>query len=200
MASVITHSLVGLAAGAAIPGLPKTKRFWALCALCPSIPDADTIGFRFGVQYGDMLGHRGFSHSILFALLLGVVAATTEFRRPGTGQKHHMMNLSSSAVRFGGRAWFGVAAFFAGVTMTHGFLDAMTDGGLGVGFFIPFSAKRYFFPWTPIEVSPIGVKQFFSARGLAVIKSELVYVWIPVLALAGAFKAFTLRKTRAAET
>src|SRR6185295_5934609 len=106
MASVITHSLVGLAAGAAVPGLLKTKRFWALCALCPSIPDADTIGFRFGVQYGDMLGHRGFTHSIAFALLLGVAVATTEFRPASS------------------RAWLGVAAFFAAITMTHGLLDA----------------------------------------------------------------------------
>jgi inner membrane protein len=194
VASVITHSLVGLAAGVAVPGLPKTKRFWALCALCPSIPDADTIGFRFGVHYEDMLGHRGFSHSILFALLLGVAVASTEFRRVGTVQKSTMTNLYS----VGSRAWFGLAAFFAAITMTHGLLDALTDGGLGVGFFIPFSAERYFFPWTPIQVSPIGVKQFFSARGLAVIRSELVYVWLPVLALVGAAKAaarLRMRKT-----
>ena len=96
------------------------------------------------------------------------------------------MSLSSGALRIGSKPWFGVAAFFAAITMTHGLLDAMTDGGLGVGFFIPFSAERYFLPWTPIEVSPIGVKQFFSARGMAVIRSELLFVWVPVLAaLAG---------------
>src|SRR4029079_9307417 len=126
MASVITHSLVGLAAGAAGPGLPKTKRFWALCALCASIPDADTIGFRFGIHYEDMLGHRGFSHSILFALLLGVAVASIEFRtRPVKSRRST-------------KAWPGVAALFAEITMTRGLLDALTAGGLGVGFFIPF--------------------------------------------------------------
>jgi inner membrane protein len=171
MASIITHSLVGLAAGAVVPGLQKSKRFWALCALCPSIPDADTIGFRFGVHYGDMLGHRGFSHSILFALLLGALVATTEFRRV------------SPPIRWGSRAWLGIAAFFALISATHGCLDAMTDGGLGVGFFVPFSPERYFFPWTPIRVSPIGVASFVSKHGLAVIQSEFLYVWLPVGAI-----------------
>jgi inner membrane protein len=168
MASVITHSMVGLAAGMAVPGLPKSKRFWALCALCPSIPDADTIGFRFGIHYEDMLGHRGFSHSLLFAAALGLIAASTEFRK---------------VAPLGTRLWTRLALFFAAITATHGLLDALTDGGLGVGFFIPFSRERYFFPWTPIQVSPIGVASFFSRRGLAVLESELVYVWAPVLTL-----------------
>jgi inner membrane protein len=66
-------------------------------------------------------------------------------------------------------------------------LDAMTDGGLGVAFFAPFSNTRYFLPWTPIRVSPIGVSRFFTERGLAVLKSEVVWIWIPaaVLALVG---------------
>jgi hypothetical protein len=48
----------------------------------------------------------------------------------------------------------------------------MTDGGLGVAFFAPFHNERYFFPWRPIAVSPIGMG-FFSERGLEVIISEL---------------------------
>ena len=99
-----------------------------------------------------MLGHRGFTHSILFVLLLGVAVASIEFRK--------------EKIRFGSHAWLGVAAFFMAVTMTHGLLDAMTDGGLGVGFFIPFSAERYFFPWTPIQVSPIGASNSSPRAGL----------------------------------
>ena len=36
---------------------------------------------------------------------------------------------------------------------SHGVLDALTDGGRGVGFLIPFSSERFFFPWRPIPVS-----------------------------------------------
>ena len=50
-------------------------------------------------------------------------------------------------------------AFLFLCTMSHALLDALTDGGLGVAFFSPFSNERYFFPWTPIRVS-----RFFSAR------------------------------------
>ena len=32
-------------------------------------------------------------------------------------------------------------------TASHGVLDALTDGGLGVAFFSPFDQTRYFFPF-----------------------------------------------------
>lgn len=69
------------------------------------------------------------------------------------------------------------------VTDTHGLLDAMTDGGLGIAFFSPFNLQRYFLPWRPIHVSPIGVGRFFSARGLRILWSEIVWVWLPILAI-----------------
>jgi inner membrane protein len=59
----------------------------------------------------------------------------------------------------------------------------MTDGGLGIAFFAPFDNERYFFPWRPIAVSPISVTAFFSERGLAVIRSEILWIWIPCLLL-----------------
>ncbi len=66
--------------------------------------------------------------------------------------------------------------------LSHGFLDAMTSGGLGVGFFIPYSSERFFFPLRPIRVSPI--KNFLTARGLVVLQSELLSVWFPLLSIA----------------
>ena len=69
------------------------------------------------------------------------------------------------------------------ITASHGVLDAMTNGGLGVAFFSPFNTRRYFFPWTPIEVSPIGAGGFFSARGWDVIWSEIMWIWGPALVL-----------------
>ena len=75
------------------------------------------------------------------------------------------------------RRWT-VFLFTAFACMSHGLLDALTNGGLGVGFFAPFNGERYFAPWTPIEVSPIGAR-FFSARGLAVLRSEVMTIWLP---------------------
>ena len=61
----------------------------------------------------------------------------------------------------------------------HGLLDAMTNGGRGIALLSPVSNQRYFLPWTPIEVSPLGVRGFFNARGLAVMQSEIVWIWLP---------------------
>jgi len=74
--------------------------------------------------------------------------------------------------------------YFFVATASHGFLDAMTNGGLGVAFFSPFDNTRYFLPWRPIVVSPISVNRFFSERGLAVLQSELLWIWIPAGLLA----------------
>jgi inner membrane protein len=148
-------------------------------AACSVIPDLDVIGFRFGIHYGDFWGHRGFTHSILFATLLAAVACFVGFRRGLPG-------LSLLSV------W--IYLFLA--TASHGFLDAMTDGGLGVAFFSPFDNHRYFLPWRPIRVSPIGLGRFFTERGLAVLQSEFLWIWIP----AGLFavSVWFLRRRRSA--
>ena len=83
-------------------------------------------------------------------------------------------------------------SFFFLATASHGLLDAMTDGGLGVAFCSPFDTRRYFLPWTPIRVSPIGLGRFLGARGLAVLRTEFLWIWIPAIALG--VSAMVLRK------
>ena len=79
-----------------------------------------------------------------------------------------------------GLAW--IYLFLA--TASHGLLDCLTNGGLGVALFSPFDARRYFFAFRPIEVSPLGVREFISERGVAVLQSELVWVWLPCAIMA----------------
>ena len=169
MATVFSHAAAGLALGTAFwrPGLPA--RFWLLGAACAALPDVDALGLRVGVAYGDVLGHRGLTHSLLFAALLGAAVALLAFpAEPAPG--------------FRGRLWLYL--FLA--TASHGVLDALTNGGLGVAFFAPFENTRYFFPVRPIEVSPLGVRAFFTARGVRVLASELVWVWLPSALFAAA--------------
>jgi inner membrane protein len=78
------------------------------------------------------------------------------------------------------RRWWPLVSLLFLVTVSHGLLDAMTDGGLGVAFFSPFDSTRYFFPWRPISVSPVGVGQFFRGQGAAILASEMRYVWLPL--------------------
>ena len=75
----------------------------------------------------------------------------------------------------------------------HSILDAMTSGGYGVAFFSPFDNSRYFFPWRPIKVSPLGIANFFTERGIRVILSELIWIGIPgtfYIVLVSIFKKF----------
>ena len=177
MASAISHAVAALGIGACFyrPGTPK--RILAIGALCSVLPDLDVIGFRLGVHYSDFWGHRGFTHSLVFAALLASVAVLLMSWMPILGISRFLL-------------W--TYLFLA--TASHGFLDAMTDGGLGVAFFSPFDNRRYFLPWTPIRVSPIGVGRFFSARGVAVLQTELLWIWLPAALLA--IGAYFLRGPR----
>ena len=115
MASAFSHAVAALSIGTCFyrPQIPK--RVWVSGVLCSVIPDLDAIGFRFGIHYGDFWGHRGFTHSLVFAALLAGVVALAIFGRGIAG--------------IGRCALFGYL-FLA--TASHGVLDAMTDGGLGV--------------------------------------------------------------------
>jgi inner membrane protein len=171
LASAFSHAIAALGIGACFykPVIPK--RVFALAAACAVLPDIDVLGFRFGIHYADFWGHRGFTHSLFFAALLSTAAVVLAFPRGVPGLSRFSL-------------W--ICLFLA--TASHGLLDAMTDGGLGVAFFSPFDTRRYFLPWTPIHVSPIGVTRFFTHRGLFVLQSELLWIWLPtVLLVAGAW-------------
>src|SRR5690242_20365196 len=153
------------------------KRVWIAGILCSVLPDIDVVGFHFGIRYGDFWGHRGFTHSLLFAAILAWLVAIVGLWR------------TSPATSI---LWIWTYLFLA--TASHGFLDAMTDGGLGVAFFSPFGNARYFLPWTPDRVAPIGLFRFFGMRGLSVFLSELLWTWFPTALLATA--AWILRRER----
>src|ERR1043166_11308 len=165
MATIFSHSIAALAFGKVFPWERKRTTFWILTAVCAALPDIDVIGFSFGVHYGDMLGHRGFTHSLAFALIIGCLVALIAFRD----------------VKLFSTDWWKIAIYFFIVTASHGVLDAMTNGGLGVAFFSPFSNTRYFFSWRPIQVSPIGLDVLFSGPSWLI--SEIKWIWIPAAVL-----------------
>jgi inner membrane protein len=164
MPTIFTHALVPLAVGAGL-GKPMVSRRLMLAGMAVAIlPDLDVIGFQFGVAYGTDFGHRGFSHSLAAAAAVALLGALA------------WKPLQSTFAR---------AFLFLFLSMaSHGVLDAFTNGGSGVALFWPFSGERLFAPVTPIEVSPIGLSRFLSERGARVLLSELLWVWLPVLALA----------------
>ena len=169
MASFFSHAAVGLVIGRISTSRSMPPRFWWLSILCSILPDVDVLSFVFGIDYGSLWGHRGLTHSFSFAVMLSVVVVRIWFKDE---QKWS-------------RIWWVLIAHFSLVTASHGMLDAMTDGGLGVAFFAPFDNTRYFFPWRPVQVSPIGIAPFFSRYGLDVLLGEFVWIWIPVGVLVG---------------
>jgi inner membrane protein len=85
----------------------------------------------------------------------------------------------------------GMTLYFFLATVSHAILDALTNGGLGVALFSPIDPTRYFFPVRPIEVSPIGIGEFFSAQGWLVVRSELLWIWLPTLVLCVLWRALS---------
>lgn len=129
---------------------------WSVLSL---LPDVDVVGFRLGIHYEDPWGHRGATHSFAFALgvaLLSLVAAKAS-RLPA----------------------LGTAAITFAVVSSHSLLDTLTDGGLGCALFWPFSNERFFAPWRPLPVAPIG-RAFLSGTGLRVAAVELIAL-LPLL-------------------
>lgn len=129
---------------------------WSVLSLAP---DGDVVGFRFGVAYGDPWGHRGATHSFAFAMLVGALVG-------GISRLAKLPGLRTGLIA-------------AAVVASHPLLDTLTDGGLGCALLWPFSHERYFAPWTPLPVAPIGW-DFFSEEGARVTRAELV-VFAPLL-------------------
>jgi inner membrane protein len=177
MPTIISHAVAGLALGAALRPAPSDlgagidpppARYWALGATAAMLPDADVLAFRLGIPYEHVLGHRGLSHSLPFAAALAGLLTWAAFRDARWGGAR-------------GRLW----VYLVLATASHGVLDALTSGGHGIAFLAPFWNQRYFLPWQPIEVSPLSVRRFLSGRGLAVLASELRWVWLPSFLVAG---------------
>lgn len=206
MPSIITHAAVPLALWCAADRgrIPP----WLLGAgvIAAMLPDADVLAFALHIPYADAFGHRGASHSLMFAGVLAVLAALLAFfgsRRPWSAPlcQPRLAPTGEANARSGrGRPWSAglcqpslastvqAATFVFVCAASHPLLDALTSGGLGVALAWPWSEHRFFAPWRPIRVSPFA-PQFFSARGLATLLSELRWVWLP---LAGAVIAWKL--------
>lgn len=162
MPTIISHAAVPLAIGFGLGDRQIPRPLMIAGAAAAMLPDADVILFRFGATYDTPWAHRGFSHSLGFAVALGLAAALT-FR-----------SRVKPAVAF---AYIACAAF------SHGLLDMLTNGGHGVAILWPATAQRYFFNWRPIQVSPLAMGRFVT-RMASIAATEFVWIWLPALVVA----------------
>jgi len=158
------HVAVGMGAGRWWSGRVSAKPWRQMLAfsVLSMLPDADVVGMALGVRYGAPWGHRGATHSLAMAVVVGVVAAVALSSRP------------ISRCDLLPRALLAVV-----VVASHGVLDAMTDGGKGVALLWPWTTRRFFLPWRPIPVAPIGVG-LLSTDGLEVVAWEAA-AFLPLL-------------------
>jgi inner membrane protein len=149
------HIAVGMACGRAFSRDRATaKRAMIVFSAISLWPDIDAIGFLVGIGYGDSLGHRGATHSLLVALFVGLASYAYAQRKDLPPKR--------------------TAVFTTIVAASHGLLDTMTyGGGLGCALFWPLSDARFWAPVRFIPIAPIGLR-LLSARGLYVMAAELV--------------------------
>jgi inner membrane protein len=162
VATLITHALVATSVWTAFRNCERPRRLLGLGILGSIAPDVDVVGLRLGIPYEAMAGHRGITHSLAFAAALAWLLAQAA-RAPTDDVRERRRAL--------------LYLFLA--TASHGLLDAMTNGGLGVAFFAPFSAARFYLPWRPIWVSPMGLRAFFTPSGEEALFSEFTWIWGP---------------------
>jgi len=177
MASTPSHAAFALALGTWLAPAASKPRTLLVGAALAVVADLDAIGYWLGVPTHSLIGHRGLTHSITFAVVTALAAAWLFTR---------MTRMVEERAR--------VAGYFVVAMLSHGMLDGFTNGGPGIAFFAPFSNGRYFFPFRPIAVSPIGVQGVLGERGLRILLSEARWILLPSALLAGSAMLFRRRK------
>jgi inner membrane protein len=152
----VGHFAVGLLVGRVYETENWKKRAAVMgaCGALALLPDADVAGVALGLGDGGICGHRGYSHSLLFA---GAVTIVTWLLLRKRSQD----------------ALFAALLVFLAIA-SHGVLDAMTYTTRGIPFFWPLTDMRIAFPWRPIPPAPTGM-DFLSLRGLEVAAIEVIY-------------------------
>ena len=123
----LTHIAIGAIIGDAIAGKKLGKKGMLWGAFANSIPDLDFIASLWLTMDRNLLAHRGFTHSILFMILLTPLLAWLAYRwhrSRGIDLLHWML-------------------FFSIQMLAHTFLD--TFNNYGIGWLEPFSNRRFSF-------------------------------------------------------
>jgi inner membrane protein len=124
------------------------------------VPDLDVIGVTLGWSvHNGPYGHRGYTHSLAFALLVGLLGALW----PTAG---------------GWRRRLGRALYLAACTASHPLLDGLIDVGVCNAWLWPLDGNRLCLDWRPIPMR--GVPLF----GMLRLKLELLWMGVPLLVLA----------------
>jgi inner membrane protein len=139
----------------AAPQASKLRHYGAMIgfALLAMLPDADVLLVALGTDDSGVLGHRGASHSFLFAAVVGAM-------------------IGLAARRLGARG-LRTAILCAVAIASHGLLDMVGEGGRGIPLLWPFSGERFLSPWRLLPDAPRGLK-FLSWNGVVNVTVEFI--------------------------
>jgi len=152
--------------------------FVIFAALSAVLPDIDLLAYVFNVNESEFFGHRGFTHSVVFAFLAAAAIAFFYARKKS--------------------GWLKAFLVFLAASLSHSFFDALSDTAVGVAFFLPFFEVRLLFSWRPIAGS---LKTLHDAGLFEIITAPLVLfetfrLILPAAAIALSFRFFALWKTK----
>jgi inner membrane protein len=157
----ISHAAVGFAIAAWTQPAPPAARVCVAGAACAALPDIDVIWSPLNLAENSPLAHRALTHSLVFALGAAVLIALIFFsNEPWRRQR--------------GR----IAVVLGLALLSHGFLDALSHYSLGVGFFVPFSAQRFRFPWTPLGAPNGALVAQLLQEAIVVLLPAILIAWL----------------------
>ncbi|HZX74383.1 MAG TPA: metal-dependent hydrolase, partial [Cyclobacteriaceae bacterium] len=153
----ITHIVLGAALGEVIAGKKMGKRAMLWGALANNAPDLDIFLSPFQTIPDSLLSHRGFTHSILFAMLVPPALAW-------------IFNHLHKGKAYGFKTWYLI---FASGLFAHILVDSFTN--YGTGWFEPFSHYRVSFNTIFVADPFYTIALLISFIALLILKSKSVF-------------------------
>jgi inner membrane protein len=156
----ITHAAVGFAIGAWAAPEQASTRVCVAAAACAALPDIDVL-WSSGLPASSPFAHRALTHSLVFAVVAALVVALLFFSDD---------RWRSQRTRIG--------AVLLLALLSHSSLDSLSTYSLGIGFFVPFSAHRFRFPWRPLGRPTGTILSQLIEEGFVVCLPAVVLAWL----------------------
>jgi inner membrane protein len=165
--ATIAHLAVGLAAARRFVRSERESAHafapWAALFVALSfLPDVDKLALLLRVKPTSVLYPRGFTHSLCFAVVIGLIVGIVARWRGGKALRTGLLG--------------------GAVVASHGLLDMLTCCSYGVAYFWPISNARFFEDRGPLAVEPL-IRRFTTARGFWLLVLETLLV-VPLLVYA----------------
>jgi inner membrane protein len=150
----ITHIVLGAVVGEALAGRKLGKKAMLIGAAAQSLPDMDVVASFWLSPSENLLAHRGFMHSFLFA---GIATIAFSF----------LLSRWNRTKEIRLTAWM---IFLGTEIVIHLFLDA--SNSYGIGWFEPFSNKRIAFNVMFVADPLFSIWSGVAFAALLILRSE----------------------------